>query len=232
MIAPESLAPYLAPTYFIDSDHPELQAFVARVTDGAVDPVEKAVRLFYAVRDGIRYDPYCITVEREEYKASGVLARGRGFCVHKAVLLAAVARAAGIPSRLAFADVRNHLTTPRLRALMGTDVFVYHGLTHLYLDGRWVKATPTFDLGLCQRFNVLPLEFDGRADAVFHPFDATGARHMEYLRDRGHFADLSLEDMETVFREHYPKFFPEGSAAKLSGDFAAEASAKSLAERS
>ena len=70
-----------------------------------------------------------------------------------------------VPSKVGFADVRNHLCTPRLRALMGSDVFIYHGITELFLDGKWVKATPTFNIGLCERFGVIPLDFDGHADA-------------------------------------------------------------------
>ena len=65
---------------------------------------------------------------------------------------------------------------------MGTDLFVYHGYTDLCLDGKWVKATPAFNLALCTRFRVKPLEFDGRDDSIFHPFDEDDRRHMEYLR--------------------------------------------------
>ncbi|MBI3184061.1 MAG: transglutaminase domain-containing protein [Myxococcales bacterium] len=210
--------PYLSPTFYLDSDHPEVRAFALRAAQG--DEVERAVRLFYAVRDGIRYDPYCIRLVPEDYRASAVLERGQGFCVQKAILLAAAARASGIPSRLAFADVRNHLTTPRLLELMGTDVFVFHGLTHLYLEGRWLKATPTFDIGLCRRFCVRPLDFDGKTDAVFQPFDPKGQRHMEYLRDRGHAADFDLAQMEAAFREAYPRLFLTGAAP--GGDFLSE----------
>ena len=29
---------------------------------------------------------------------------------------------------------------------MGTDLFVYHGYAELFLDGKWVKATPAFNV--------------------------------------------------------------------------------------
>jgi transglutaminase-like putative cysteine protease len=218
------LGVYLAPTPFLDADHPSVRRMAADATGG---PVEHAVHLFYAVRDGLRYDPYSITLERDAYRASSVIARGGGYCVAKAVTFAAAARAAGIPSRLGFADVRNHLATKRLKALMGTDLFRYHGYAELWLEGHWLKATPTFNLSLCQRFRVKPLDFDGRADAIFHPFDADGRRHMEYLRDHGHFADLPFDELVRETKIAYPKMF--GGDGPVGGDFAAEAEREAAA---
>ena len=157
------LAPYLQPTACVDSAAPAVLAFTARVTEGVVTDRERAVRLFYAVRDEIRYDPYGVVLTEEELRATAVLARGAGFCVAKAIVLAAGARAVGIPARLGFADVRNHLTTERLREQMKTDVFAFHGFTELHLDGRWVKATPTFNQSLCDRFGVKPLGKDRKS---------------------------------------------------------------------
>jgi transglutaminase-like putative cysteine protease len=217
-----NFAECLAPTPFIERDAPAVQAFVARVAGDAQTDVDKAVRLFYAVRDEIRYDPYGIVLTVDGLKATTTLETGRGFCISKAVLLAAAARAAGIPARLGFADVRNHLTTERLKAEMGTDVFAYHGFTELWLGGRWIKATPTFNRTLCERFGVKTLDFDGKSDAVFHSFDAAGKRHMEYVRDRGHAIDVPLEDIEGVWREFYPDL-PSGEPAAATGDFEREA---------
>lgn len=214
------LDPYLRPTPCVESDAPAVRAFVDRVTAGADTATERAVRLFYAVRDEIRYDPYGTVLTRDGLCATSVLARGAGFCVAKAVLLAAGARAVGIPARLHFADVRNHLTTERLRAHMGTDVFAFHGYNELHLDGRWVKATPTFNRSLCDRFGVKPLEFDGRDDSLLHPFDTAGQRHMEYVRDRGTHADVPIDEMIAVFAEYYPGMMTGGGAA---GDFEREA---------
>ena len=175
------------------------------------------MRLFYAVRDGIRYDPYSIDRSPQGFRASVVLERGRGFCITKAIVLAAALRAVGIPSRLGFADVRNHLATERLLKAMGTDVFVFHGYTEIYLGGGWVKATPTFEQVLCDRFGVKALDFDGRSDCLYHSYDRAGQRHMEYLRHHGHFADFPLDKMAAAFREAYPHFFDaEGMPA---GDF-------------
>ena len=145
----------LEPTYFLDSDSPRIQAFARESIAEASTDEEKGVRLFYAVRDGIVYSPYGITLAREDYRASAIVQRGSGYCVSKAIVLAAAARAVGIPARLGYADVVNHLNTPRLREMMKTDLFVYHGYAELFLGGKWIKATPTFNKSLCEKFGVL-----------------------------------------------------------------------------
>ena len=202
--AVDDLATCRAPSYFVDSDSPEIVAYARRVAGDASDDQEKARRLYLAVRDDLRYDPFLVNSEPAGYTASHTLARGSGFCTTKAAVLAAAARAEGIPARLGFADVRNHLTSPRLRKRMGTDVFAYHGYTELHLGGRWVKATPAFNLSLCKRANILPLEFDGENDSIYHPFDTEGRRHMEYLKYRGVYLDIPFEEMMRCFVELYP----------------------------
>ena len=198
---------------YVDSGAPEVIAFSRRVCGDAADDIAKAVRLYYAVRDDIVYTPYCDFRSPETFRASACLSRGAGFCVAKAALLAAAARAVGIPARVGFADVRNHLTTPKLRRLMGTDTFLYHGYTELYLDGKWVKATPAFDRRLCEKFGVRPLEFDGRADSLFHPYDVDGRRHMEYIRDRGPATDVPVDEILEVFTRSYPNLATETASA-------------------
>jgi transglutaminase-like putative cysteine protease len=212
------LGVYLKPGRFIDADHPTLIAFSQRVAGGIRDPRETAVALFYAVRDGFPYDPYRIDLRPEAMLASKVLERGYGFCIPKAMLLAAAARVQHIPSRLGFADVRNHLTTERLRRAMETDVFYYHGFAELHLGGRWVKVTPTFNRALCDKFGVPPLDFDGIHDSVFHAFDRGGNRYMEYLRDHGRYADLPLEWLVRALSAAYPRLM-EGRTWNLSGRF-------------
>ena len=203
---------YLSPGRFVDSGDRAVQRFTRENTSGASER-DRAVSLYYAVRDKIRYNPFLDFTKPEAFQASAVLEAGEGFCVGKASLLAACARVAGIEARLGFADVRNHLTTPRLAETMGSDLFIYHGYTDLRIDGKWVKATPAFNLALCTRFRVKPLEFDGCADSIFHPFDEDDRRHMEYLRDRGTFADVPVDEIQRAFREAYPKFYALGKDA-------------------
>ncbi len=203
---------YLQPGTFIDSGHPLVAKFAAEHAHGA-DERERAVSLYYAVRDAVRYNPFQNFLLDASYRGSVCLERGEGWCVPKAALLAACARAAGIPARVGFADVKNHLTSPRLTERMGTDLFVFHGYTELLLGGKWLKATPAFNLELCWKFRVKPLEFDGRNDSIFHPFDQDQRRHMEYVRDRGTYADVPTEEIKRVFGEVYPKFYNLGPDA-------------------
>ena len=137
---------------------------------------------------------------------------GRGFCVGKSAVLTAAARVAGIPARPGYADVRNHLTSKRLREQVG-DTFYWHSYTELKIDGKWVKCTPAFDAGLCERAKIAPLEFDGVNDSLFHPFDQAGRRHMEYLRDRGAFADVPFETIVAAFKKFYPKLVAASPSA-------------------
>ena len=215
---------YLKPTYFIDCEHPGVIEFAAHNVNEGQANIEKAVSLYYAVRDSIRYDPYSMEPVEKSMKASSVLEKGRGYCVAKAVLLAACARAVNIPARLGFADVKNHLNTERLKELMGTNIFYFHGFTELYLNGQWVKATPAFNLELCNNFNVKPLDFDGIEDSVFHLFDKSGNKHMEYVNDHGSFADLPWDMILASAQKEYPKYF-EG-IKRRNGDFAKEALAE------
>ena len=213
----------LAAVGLVDSDNPQVRAFAERHAQGA-DDRERAIALYYAVRDGFRYDPYRIDLSEQGMRASTVLSNGFGWCVTKAALMAAACRAAGIPARLGFADVRNHLSTERMRQTMTTDVFIWHGYTEVFLEGAWRKATPAFNIELCQRFGLHPLEFDGRSDSIYHPFDLAGNKHMEYLRERGSYADVPLAELVADFRATYPGWLSgaESTSRLGQGDFLAD----------
>jgi transglutaminase-like putative cysteine protease len=213
---------YLQPTPTVESDHAAIRAFAQEIAAGARDEVATAVALYYAVRDGIRYDPYQILLSVDGLKASRTLASGRGWCVTKAILLAAACRALDIPARLGFADVRNHLSTERMREHMKTDVFLWHGYTDIWLNGRWVKATPAFNVELCHKFRLKPLEFDGRSDSIYHPFDLEGNRHMEYLNYRGEYADTPIEAIVADFQAFYGPFLEATEQADFDADVAQE----------
>ena len=209
---------YLKPTNFIDSNSPDVIRFTKTVIEGETSEIGRAVKLYYAVRDTIYYDPYRIDLSKPALTASAVLDKKFGFCITKAILLAAAARVVKIPSRLGFADVKNHLTTAKLRRLMKSDIFTYHGYTEMYLEGKWVKATPAFNISLCEKFGVKPLEFDGKNDSIFHEFDKKGNRHMEYVRDHGLYPDLPYDQMIAAFKEHYPELFTP-KAAEITSSF-------------
>ena len=215
---------YLNATYFIEKDHPQIKEFSRILCQGKKTDIDRAVSMYYGVRDKIRYNPYAIEPDKGSMRASTILERKEGYCVAKAVMLAACLRSQAIPARLGFADVRNHLVTGRLKDMMGTDLFIWHGYTDIFLDGTWVKATPAFNLSLCEAFKVKPLEFDGTCDSVFHPYDALGNRHMEYVRDHGTFADLPWQRILENCLKAYPEYFK--ALGRETADFRAEAEAE------
>jgi transglutaminase-like putative cysteine protease len=211
---------YLQPDTFIDSDASSVVLFAREAVATGRDDRERIILLYNKVRDGVLYDAYVDFFDPASYRASTVLAQGRGFCVGKAALLSAGARAVGIPARVGYADVRNHMTSPRLREMIKTDVFMWHSYSEIFLDGQWVKATPAFNSTLCDRLGLRVLEFDGRSDSLFQPFDRSGRRHMEYLLHRGAFADVPFENITCDFSLHYPAL---GTLHKGGGDFQQEA---------
>jgi transglutaminase-like putative cysteine protease len=220
---------YLTPTSIIDSDHPSIRDYARIIVGESTEPIEIAVKLYLAVRDNILYDPYSPFYLPEHYRASYVLKRGRSFCVPKASLLCALARACDIPSRIGFADVRNHLATKQLIKFMGSDIFVYHGFVEFYLEGKWVKATPAFNIDLCRKHHVPPLEFNGREDSLFQAYNLQNQRFMEYIDFHGLYTDVPVDQIVVAWENAYGKdrvrnwirMLEEGNDRSLS-DFAKE----------
>ncbi len=220
----ENLRQYLEPTPIIDSSHGTVKDYAQSAVGPAEDPVEQAVKLYLAVRDAIRYDPYSPFYLHEHYRASYVIERGRSFCVPKASLLCALGRTLGIPSRVGFATVRNHLATKQLLDFLGSNLFVYHGFVEFHLEGKWVKCTPSFNRELCERHGVPPLDFDGRNDSLFQPYNSDKKKYMEYVEFHGSYADIPvsriLDAWKTTYGEQFfqksKKLFIERGHAPLS----------------
>lgn len=198
-----SMEDYLKPTATVDCDNQLIRDKACSLTKGVGDTPGKAKALFYWVRDEIRYNPLVPLEILESYRASETVRRGEGFCVEKAAVLAALARAVGIPARLHFADIRNHLISSRLLEVMGTNLFSYHGYTELYLGEKWVKATPAFDLEMCQEHRIIPVEFDGQNNALFHSHNSDGKLHIEYVKDHGHRIDVPVGEILAAWMQHY-----------------------------
>jgi transglutaminase-like putative cysteine protease len=218
---PEPSDLYLAPTSFLDCDDPAVIDFAREAVGSETGEVGKAVRLFYAVRDRFRYDPFAIWLAPAAFKASTVIHQGYGFCITKAVLLAAVARASGIPAAIGLSDVVNHFTSDKLKQAMGhREVFIHHGYAALHLDGQWIKAAPAFNIELCSRFGVPPTEFDGRSDAILQKYDAQNNLRMEYLRDHGFWSDLPFNRVKDDMEGYYPAGFNYGAGAAGDARFA------------
>jgi transglutaminase-like putative cysteine protease len=200
---------YLQPTYFVDSDQPDIIRFVKNTVGNEIDKTKNAVKLYYAVRDGWRYNPYNIDLRHVAMKASSLFNRDgkSGYCIEKACLYVACLRAAGIPSRFCFFDVRNHIGVEKLIETLKTDVLVFHACAEMLLNGKWVKATPAFNLELCQHLNVEPLEFDGENDSIFQQYDKNGEQFMEYLKEYGSFHDVPHDMFVMLLHQNYPHFF-------------------------
>lgn len=211
------------PTEFLDYESAAVQGFLDGVVPERDRPArEHAVDLYYAIRDGVHYEIYGADLSREGLRASSVVERRRGLCIHKSILYAACARALGIPSQLVFVDVRNHVASPRLLRLLDGDVFTYHCLTRLHLDGRWVRATPVFSERLCRLYRMAPLEFDGRTDAVFQPYDEEGKSFIELVHEHGEFDDLPYEEVVEGMRRAHANLFDDETRIR-SGSLVAEA---------
>ena len=207
--APLGIELYLRPTYFVDSEQPDIQRFVKNTIGNEIDKTKIAVKLYYAVRDGWRYNPYNIDLRHTAMKASALFNRENksGYCIEKACLLNACLRAADIPSRFCFFDVKNHIGVDKLIQVLKTDVLVFHACSEIYLNGNWVKATPAFNIELCEHLGVQPMEFDGVNDSIFQQYDEKGEMFMEYLKDYGTFHDVPHDMFVMLLHQYYPHFF-------------------------
>ena len=186
---------YLRSTFFIDCDAPAVMEKCGELIVGILKEQDKAVNIFNFVRDQIRYNVYSPRPSAEDFRASHILSRREGYCVQKAVLLVALARAARIPARLRFAQIRQHLISRSLLEKRGSNVFPCHGLADLHIDDRWVKATPTYDDEYCKKAGVQPVAFDGKNDALLPLHALDGRLNVEYIEDRGFFEDLPLDEI-------------------------------------
>jgi transglutaminase-like putative cysteine protease len=194
---------FLRPTDIIDSDDPGLVSLAAKITAGLERPEDRAVALFEYVRDNIRYNPYSPFFLPEHYRPTFTLDRGQGYCVQKAALLVGLARAAGIPARLIFADIRILRFEGPLKEMMATDVFTYHGYVEMFVRDKWLRVTPSFELALCERLGLKPVVFDGTADAIFHKHDLAGRPHVIYVKHHGTYADVPVDEIVAAWKRVY-----------------------------
>jgi len=184
---------YLRATSTIEAEHEKIIETATKVTRGCVSDEEKAVALFYFVRDSIRYNIYMISVFIEDFRASRILKWGKAYCVQKAVLLTALGRAAGIPSRLVFAKIKNHKIPNHVAKMFPTTIFPRHGYNQFFLNGKWVNAAATFDKALCEKNGLPTVEFDGKTDAILPEKDLKGAPYIEYVEKFSPKEDLPFD---------------------------------------
>jgi len=192
-------------TYYFNYEDPIIQDLIAEFKDDSLTEVEKAWALYLKIRDGWRYNAYDISFNTETLKASNIAQKDHGHCIDKSILYISGLRALSIPANLHLAKVKNHIAVDRLIAKLGTNELTPHGMVDVFLNGKWVKATPAFNKELCEKTGVEPLEFDGEHDSIFQSFNDAGAEFMEYLEDYGSFEDVPIEFIEKNMRENYPK---------------------------
>lgn len=201
------LSIYLEPGTYTNSDHPAVIAYAKEKTIGMHTAKQQVVALYYAIRDEFRYSPYHIILRPYAFMASHLLTKDYGHCIEKSNLFTACVRSLGIPCRLGYGNVKNHLATETLEEKLKTDVLVYHGYSEVFLGRNWIKATPVFNAELCDKLGVDPLDFDGEKDAVFQQSDKTGKPFMEYVKDHGTFIDVPLSKIKQAMKAHYPHLF-------------------------
>ncbi len=198
---------FLKETSFLNFNHSNFDIYNNSIPKDIVKK-ELAVELYLKVRDGYLYDPYHLDLTFEGLKASNIIPKKRSWCVEKALLLAALARKFGIPSRLGYAIVTNHIGVEKLVSLLRRPEIVFHGYTEMFIDDKWVKCTPAFDKRICKISGVTPLDWNGEVDSMFQEFDQ-GNRFMEYLHLYGEFSDVPIELMNTEMKKYYPHLFDE-----------------------
>ena len=220
MIDVETSRRLTARTSFLDYGHEKVQDFIGQAVGDSTSQKDQAVRLYYAVRDKVNYEVYRQDLSPAGLRSSAIAARGEGFCVQKSILYASAVRSLGIPSRLVISEVRNHLASPQLKALVGGETFV-HWLTSIYLDGQWLRVTPVFNKILCRLYGMHALEFDGASDAELHPF-AEG-QQMEFVTEHGEFDDVDYEQNIGLMRSRHPGMFANGTVVPGEGSLRTEA---------
>ena len=191
------------PAIFITDRHPDIIKKARELCGHEKDHATMARDLFAWVRDRIAYNTWAQFLQPEYNYAHAVLQRRNGNCLQKALLLCALARSRGMTARLMCADIHNHDMGEDLRMILGGTLIPWHGLVEYNIDGRWIKATPTFDREICGKWHMPVVEFDGHTDALLPPQNLAGEPLFEYARWHGSFDDLPLEAIQQRYTEVY-----------------------------
>ncbi len=193
---------YLKCTEIIDCDNDTIKKQAQLVVNNLSTDREKAVALYYFVRDEVKHNPYAPAASAEDHKASWTLERGNGQCQHKSALLTALCRVVGIPARVGYVDIRDHLLSEKFRQMVGGDnLLIQHGYAELYINGEWLHVSSAYDLATCDKGGFVPVDFDGTRDAKDSPLDKEGRPHIEHVTDHGNFDDFPWDFIESYRRE-------------------------------
>jgi len=127
-LSAETEQSWLAPSEFILSDHPKVKALLPAVCDTTAAPVERLRSILAWMQRNVTASPTFSLPNTLE-----VLESRKGDCNEFAVLFASLARAAGVPTRIAMG----------LIYLDGA--FYYHAWCESRLGHAWVAVDPVFN---------------------------------------------------------------------------------------
>lgn len=202
-IIDKTMKEFIIPTKFIESNHPAIVAKAEELTEDAVQAEDKARNIFYFIRDHIRYS-FRAKFYEEEYLASNILKKARGFCTQKSILFCALARSCGIPTGIHFYDIVDYTLPVRIVGVMRTRTLYHHGISELYLNGSWYKYDTTLDIHLVKKNRLYPVEFIPNEDCLMKARTLSGGKHIEYVKDHGLHADVSYKEIISWFKQGYP----------------------------
>lgn len=196
---------YLQATPILEVNHESTLDLISTI-DKTLSKKEQAIALYYKVRDGFIYNPYHLDLRPEGLKSSKIMKQSRAWCVEKSIVMATGLRALGIPSKLGYGIVVNHIGVEKLTRVLKRDEIVFHGYVSAFLNGEWVKSTPAFDPLICRLSGVEPLDWDGENDALFQAYQGE-QKFMEYKHFYGEFADVPIALMNAEMKKYYPHLF-------------------------
>jgi transglutaminase-like putative cysteine protease len=193
---------FLSAARFVESEHPAIVARVRELDLLRLPLRERAARLFDHVRNDVRYE-FMAKFTPDDYLASRILEANQGFCVQKAVLLAALGRAAEIPTAIVLCDMRDHALPEKVIRAIGTNVMYHHGLNAFHIDGAWLTVDASLDPKFLDKKRYPHTAFHGTADALLAATTTDGARAAEYVTFHGRYADLPFEQTTAAFTAGY-----------------------------
>jgi hypothetical protein len=159
---------FLTASLFCDCQNNLIRQAVGNIVRNCSSSREQARRVFYWVRDSIKYE-----LGLNQDKASDTLQKGAGSCTNKANLLVAMLRSLGIPAgfHTMYVKGKDYLgvfCTPTFNVFMGARSL--HTYCSVRLEGRWIRLDPTDDIRLSNGTQHLcpqgsTIDFDGHGDA-------------------------------------------------------------------
>ncbi|HOP62141.1 MAG TPA: transglutaminase-like domain-containing protein [Spirochaetota bacterium] len=186
----------------------QISDVVAGLIAGAKNDEEKMSRIYYFVRDEIKFG----WVYPQDISPREVLNRRRGLCMQKSNLLVAMAREAGLKARFHFMYV--HKTAledflPEFAYNKWVDPFP-HTFPEVYLNKKWVSMEATFDKELHDICIKKKLNFGKYQNIVnsisieFSPHGVKGHQQFVHAEGKESFFGNDLSEFKKFMHEGVP----------------------------